>query len=264
MPISTDDCKTLLVQDTLLRAAGALDVKGWKRLSKKKGALGIERVFSHPSGLYAKMIESGNTLWIAASATSLAELDDPLNQRVVTPVTSVTTSSQTQWCWPAQANPVLTQKAYTHVHDMLAAFCNDEDLLERLYNSAGKLNPVALANQYTFAICRDDESSAQEMTWACVTPTQVWDSEHCCYDQGSPIEHLLPAGSEDLNESGSWVVHGFEDATPLALATFLLAKGFQWDPAFQVFIDDCAGVDQCSGQLAALLAARQAGPGLTP
>lgn len=263
MPISTDDCKTLLVQDTLLRAAGARDAKGWKRLSKKNGVLGIERVFSHPSGVYAKLTESGNTLWIAASATSMAELDDPLNQRVVAPVAQAPTTTTTQWCWPVEAEAAQAKKAQSHVKSLLAAV-PDADRWDKLYATASKLDPIALANQYTFAICRDTDSSDKTRLWACITPTAVWLKDHVCYDMTSPIGHLLPAKSGDVNDCGSWVVHGFEKKTPLELATFLLAKGFQWDPVYQTFLDGCGGT-RCGRQLAALVQARNAGgPGFTP
>jgi hypothetical protein len=235
MPITSADCKKILEQDPLLLAAGATPGKPWKRLSKKKGPLGVERVFSHPVGLYARLVESGDILWIGAAATTMEELDDPINQRAVVAVAPAA-SAPNLWYLSAEATRSKAEAARKYVDQLLDR--SDDGEHGDLYDAASKLDPIALANQYTFAIFGEGAFGA---CGACITPTSVWLNEQCCYDQGSPLEHLMPEGSEDLNECGTWMVGGYEEKTPLELATFLLSKGFLWDREFQDFIDTKAG-----------------------
>lgn len=248
MTISTDDCKNLLATDSFVIAAGATDLKGWKRLSKRKGPLGIERVFKHKCGVYAKVIEAGSQLYVLAAAVTEEELDDPMNQRG-TPVqqggpTTVGTASAST---VVLASPTLHSQAKNLVDSMLAAFCEDDDLYEDLMEKVENFDKTAIANQYTFAVIK-----AEDFLIATITPTSYWLTEGCCYDQGSPIGHILPDGSDDLNECGTWVIPQYQDSTPIELAKFLLSKGFVWDKDFQDFMDETS-LEPTMNQLEELL-----------
>lgn len=89
-----------------------------------------------------------------------------------------------------------------------------------------------LAEKFVFAYCAIDEGFP---CWI-ITPKQYWDDEGCVMDQPSPIDHLMPEDSEDMNESGTWAIFE-DDMPPLARAQDLMARGFQWDRDFQAFID---------------------------
>lgn len=258
--ITTEDCKALLTQDKPLIALGGGDEKGWKRISKKTGTQGIERVFSHPaSGFFARVIESTNsTLSISAIATSISDLDDPSNQRkaksVTTNVSSYSISSLfgevlnspseseipsinldateisepvDQSIWPTICTNFIKLKK---AENMLRSFIEDDEGAEKLWDKVPKLDPIALANQCTFCICNSDDGLV-----AIVTPTFYWLSNEFCYDQEIPMEHCFPPDSDDLNGCGTWLIPGFDE--PVTLALELLKRGFILDEKFQEFID---------------------------
>lgn len=141
--------------------------------------------------------------------------------------------------WPpagsdSLANGTRGEQAVQLVHLLLAS--NEED--GSLFDWATLLDPTALANQFTFAIEQspaDEEEGERSALIAIITPTVHWEATQCCFDKGSPIQHLLPEDSEYLNECGTWAIPGFDTAT--GLMQFLVTKGFRWDASFQEFID---------------------------
>lgn len=239
MAITTDDCKKLLLSDTLLLASGASDPKTWKRLSKRNGAAGVERIFSHGSGMMAKVIESGGAIEIAAIGKTPESLEDPQNQRTLThssPSASASLvgaeamdeeSANTSSYWTKMASGFEASKARRVVDLMLGRF--DEDHERDFWKMAERVNPIALANQFIFALTSEDESIV------IISPLKYFETDGVCYDQESPIGHLLPDDSDDLNGCGTWQIP--TDLTPTELAVDLMARGFVWNKAFQDFID---------------------------
>lgn len=256
MPISTSDCKALLAQDDFLLAAGAKDGKGWKRLSKNKVGAGVLRVFQHSCGVFAKVLEVDGKIYIQAAAVSQAELDDEMNQRKptdnISPVAQATSAStQEAWCWPRMSEKGQRDRAASLVNALINAFDDDDETYEALFHTVKVFNPPAIANQYTFAVIASDEGNI-----AIITPTCYWENEGYCYDQASPIEHLLPENAEDLNDCGTWLVPMYSEMTILDVAKDLLARGFNWSYEFQT-LNDTGSMKNNIAELKELIAARK-------
>lgn len=230
MSFSTDDCKTLLAKDNPLIAAGALDPKGWKRLSKRNASDGVERIFSHPpSGMFARVLEANGALSVTARGSSLDSVCAPAASAPA-PVPAKAAPSP---FWPAiSPRFVDVAKAARLVQRHVGAYRGDDEDHDALMERIDKLDPVALANQFTFAVCQTPD----EDLMAAITPTCYWKEDECCFDQESPIGRLLPSGSDDINGCGTWVIPGFSE--PAALALHLLSLGFVWDAEFQDLMDD--------------------------
>lgn len=234
MTITTDDCKSLLASDLPLIASGALDAKGWKRLSKRNGPQGVERDFSHASGMFARVVESAGALRVSARSSSLAGLDAAAPLPAASPAPAVAPAPSP--FWPAVSKRFIdVEKARV----LTRKFVNedyDDEAAEKMEQRMSRLDPVALAAQYTFAISIDPDNGDGSV--AIITPTCYWKDEGCCYDQESPLRDLLPEGSDDLNGCGTWEIP--EHGEPVELAFELLRRGFVWDPDFQRFIDEPA------------------------
>lgn len=229
MPISTDDCKKLLSEDAALVALGAVDMGSWKRLGKKKTGQGIERCFAHACGAMAKVIEASGQIHIASTGSSAAELDDSAFQRAA--------PSPSSSAGHAQPRPVFWTREATSPAAVAAARALASRQFEwdgrsdgDLYKAAMALDPIAWANQFIFALCED-------MT--CICPKKFFEEEGYCYDQESPISHLLPPGSDDVNGCGSWELPFAGSGASHAIE--LMALGFHWDPSFQDYMDECSG-----------------------
>lgn len=239
MTITTDDCKALLSRDMPLIACGAIDPKGWKRLSKKNGANGVERVFSHDSGMFALVIESAGAIKVGARSPTLEGLDSAKTAAapaaaVVAPAAELEAASR---LWPAVSPRFLDVEKARVLAEKIAHFWendDDDDAMEKYTARCDKLDPIALASQYTFAICLSDDGLV-----AIVTPTCVWEDDGYCHDQESPIGRLMPAGSDDLNGCGTWQIPGYDSADDVPKLAFdLMERGFVWDPDFQEMIDE--------------------------
>lgn len=236
MAISTDDCKALLSKDMPLIASGAIDPKGWKRLSKKNGAQGVERVFSHSSGMFALVVEAAGSIRVHARSSTLEGLAP--SAPAAAPAPAPAAKAAPSKFWPAASPRFIDVEKARVLAEKLANFWNtddDDEAFERLEARFEKLDPVAAASQYTFAISFSSDGLA-----AIITPSCVWRDESRCHDQESPISHLLPDGSDDLNGCGTWDIPGYTEGDPAcvpAMALDLLSRGFVWDEAFQEMID---------------------------
>lgn len=227
MPISTDDCKKLLSQDPALAALGALDIGSWKRVGKKKTAQGIERRFVHACGAMAKVVESSGQIHIAATGSCLADLDDSSTQRPrAAPAACSEEALAGLWTREAASEADRAAAISLAARQMIW----DDRVDGPLYKAVMALDPIAWANQFIFALCEDI---------VCICPKKFFEDEGCCYDQESPIGHLLPLGSDDVNGCGSWELCFPGSGTSHAIE--LMELGFRWDPSFQQFMDDCSG-----------------------
>lgn len=98
-----------------------------------------------------------------------------------------------------------------------------------LSSTATSFDPIALANQFVFALHPD-----------CVVITQrKWQLARRDDDRYWPIEHLLPDGSDDAG--GSWEVPC--QGSHAEVAVDLMARGFHWNQDFQRFMDQSSGFD---------------------
>lgn len=227
MTITTDDCKALLGADSALMAMGARDAKGWRRIGKKNGSQGVEGLFVHPGGAMAKVVENAGQIRIASAGASLAELDDPGAQRPaggwVQPASAPELAARSPF-ETRMAPPGLAAKAKALAARQMEW---DEEEDGDLDAKARKLDGVAWANQFIFAMGDGGE-------YVFISPLKYYEDEGCCYDQESPICHLLPSESDDVNGCGTWEIPFA--GTPTDLAAHLMSLGFLWREDFQSFI----------------------------
>ncbi|MEZ0226852.1 MAG: hypothetical protein ACAH83_20010 [Alphaproteobacteria bacterium] len=182
----------------------------WKRLSKKKNGDGewVRQFENKQSGERLEVVEHADGRFSARPLTEAANS-----------------------AFPKAAGAFLeTDPEKNKAADQIIA-ADYEDVDRSLLKKAGR----ALANRYTFAVTDQMADEFDVSFYAIITPTKYWKDEGCCYDQPSPIDHLLPNG-EDANDCGTWI---FEKnyASAAALAKDLQNRGFTWDKDFQNFID---------------------------
>lgn len=96
-------------------------------------------------------------------------------------------------------------------------------------SKATSFDPIALANQFVFALRPD----------FIVITQKKWQVESRDYDRCWPIKHLLPEGSDDAG--GSWEVP--LEGSHAEVAVDLMARGFHWAHDFQRFMDQSSGFD---------------------
>lgn len=96
-----------------------------------------------------------------------------------------------------------------------------EDLLKQAGN--------ALAQHYIFGMVDSDDG-----VFAAICPKYYWEAEGCCFDQQSPLEHIIPDG-DDVNGCGTYY---FEDMSLKKIKGMLLSKGFVYDKGFEEFMQE--------------------------
>lgn len=186
----------------------------------------------------AKVIESGGAIEIAAIGKTPESLEDPQNQRTLTHSSPTANSAAVEddeaantaipsAYWTKMATGFDASKARRVVELMLGRF--DDEHERDFWKMAERVDPIASANQFIFALTFEDESVV------IISPLKYFETDGCCYDQESPIGHLLPEGSDDFNGCGTWQIP--TNMTPTELAVDLMARGFIWNKDFQEFID---------------------------
>ena len=214
---STDDCKALLSTNPQTATQNGQ----WKRLSKRNAPDGVERIFASADGtLFARLVEVQGALTLSAVGPTRDAVDqaaptaDKPGAGPVAPPHTVDT------------DPARMAAAQALVDEVMQGFYGSNDTVSAENIAACG---VAFANQCIFGLFY---CPGEEMLMSVIVPAQLWARDKCCMDQELPLHGILPGDdAESPNESGDWILYGFDTATDTANA--LLEKGFVWDPKFQ-------------------------------
>jgi hypothetical protein len=216
MSYSTDDCKKLLDSDA---ATAGTNQGPWKRLSKKNGEDGVERIFSDKAGsIFVRIVESAQGLEVRGTGKALSDVD------VGAPAGKAQTNAPVHAVDTDAANIALAEEIIQDVE-------NCPDISEPRYQGAY----TAIANRFRFGYGGDEEG---ELSFIFIPDTMIKDSKPYTPDFQLPIQELMPFPemSESPNDSGEWFVGGF-DGNAKACIRALLDRGFVWDERAQHFAD---------------------------
>lgn len=274
--MSTEDCKRLLIADPLARLAQADQASLWKRLSKRSGPLGIERVFAcSAKPLFALVAEDASGLWVAAMGSTLESLSAPSSLRsrpISTPMALAPSLAPSESADPASnstdlleeiAEPLSSPKctcpqALRQARDLISDLMGEpregesesdfEAAMERgesRYDLAhdriasfapGSANQLAFANQFLVAILGAEDGPDYQLI---ISPARYFDQECYVYDQHINLSSALPEGCQsDMESFWDFPASGM---SPLAALERVTSMGYVWREDFQVFCD--AGSD---------------------
>lgn len=226
MGYSTDDCKALLDRDEQTKGTNQ---GPWKRLIKRNGAEGVERVFSDKAGQqFVLVVETAEGLKVVATAPS----QDQLSQGNA-PASPPSAPKETDRFLETDAK--LVTYADQVVRDLVA------------YEDVNEGSPRfikahrAIANRFLFGV----DSTEGETVLVTFIPDIGSDGEgdvEGVPDYGLPIGSIVPNPemSESPNESGHWFIGGF-DGDIKACVQALVQAGFRWDERVQGLASDPQG-----------------------
>jgi hypothetical protein len=253
MTYTTEDCKALLDQDAELVAQGFAKAD-WKRLSKRKGAEGPERVFgcSRPQPRRALVVELPDGLWLAAHGPDEDSLADPARRRPKPGAAAAPAPKKSlaerflqlsgaesgeeapdadSWLSPAEESDKMRVKAARSLASKMAAGEADASRVERL---ALKGLATALANQHAFALAPSATEAGRHDVW--LANAELWDDGEALPAAPLPLGPILPPGFSPLpagdGAPGRWAPPAAL-RSPFALARALAAAGFVHSPSLQ-------------------------------
>ena len=226
MGYSTNDCKALLDRDEQTKGTNQ---GPWKRLSKRNGADGVERIFSDKVGQrFVLVVETAQGLKVQATAATLEQLNQGAS-----PSTVQGTAQPTDRFLETDAK--LVAYADQVVRNLVAY----EDVNEgsRAFEKAHR----AIANRFLFGV----DSTEGDTVLVTFVPDIGADGEgdvEGVPDYGLPIGSIVPNPemSESPNDSGHWFIGGF-DGDIKACVQALMEAGFRWDARVQGLASDPQG-----------------------
>lgn len=226
MGYSTDDCKALLDRDEQTKGTNQ---GPWKRLSKRNGAEGVERIFSDKAGQrFVLVVETAQGLKVQATAGSLEQLGQGSSAK--------TAKGAEQ---PADRFVETDAKLVAYADQVVQNLVAYEDVDEgsRPFIKAHR----AIANRFLFGV----DSTEGETVLVTFVPDIGADGEgdvEGVPDYRLPIDDIVPNPemSESPNESGHWFIGGF-DGDIKACVQALVQAGFRWDERVQGLASDPQG-----------------------
>ena len=231
MGCSGEDCKELLCKGQGIVDRGSDDFGGWCRRAKKKGDLGVERVFEHESGLCDLVGEGASGIWVAGYGRDESCANRKPASKAGPANAGAPRHPEFPSLWTVSHNKKGLAQARKSIKGLLSS------VQESDHFRYGGEDGVAMANQFVFGFAEQNI----ELHIMIITPIAYWESDGCICDQECFIKGLLPEDSEELNGRGTWGIPW--KGSQLGLGQELLLRGFAWDGKYQIFLDANFGFD---------------------
>jgi len=255
MSFSTADCKTLLCADALLIGQGFAKAD-WKRVSKRNGPQGPERVFacSKPQSHHALVIETPQGLWIASESANADLLQDPSIWRqnpqsnaaaaiavAVASLGAAGLSAPESSGSPAEPVVPVNWREFSAEADKMknkAAVSLAEKLeagaapLGRVASMAEKGAGIALANQFYFGIHSSTPAGDGSPRFGATIATRAqWSRALKPAEARLAIEGILPEGAL-MHKNGRCEFPPPLSLSAVAIALEMTRRGFEFTEYF--------------------------------
>lgn len=232
MAFSTEDCRRLLNTDPLTQGTNQGE---WKRLSKRNGPHGVERVFSDKAGQrFALVVESQAGLVVQAAGSSLEELNAAPSGSVKAGPGSKEAANpylETDRSLVAYAARLMKQKQRYKDGEG-----DDEDWWDTSDARFEKAHR-AIANRFHFGVYGADPYGEDSIGFTFIPDFSLKEDDFCCPDYELQIDDLVPYPdiSDTPNGTGDWTIRGFgsDEEGIKACIVSLIERGFQWNSRVQ-------------------------------